>query len=91
LGLTTDAMPSGREHQIPPDRPQDHFGSKLPAFEGLVPRYLDRLSALGHPTASTRPRRHRKAATEPDAFLTPRRSPQNEGRPENGAYFPAVL
>ena len=26
-----------REHQIPPDRPQDHLGGELPAFEG-VPR-----------------------------------------------------
>ena len=27
-----------REHQIPPDRPQDHLGGELPAFEGLIPR-----------------------------------------------------
>src|SRR5580704_15552598 len=55
-----------RKHQIPPDRPQDHLGGELPAFEGLIPRYLDRLSPFGHPTASTRPDRRRKAATEPE-------------------------
>src|SRR6202161_4286861 len=49
-----------RKHQIPPDRPQDHLGGELPAFEGLIPRYLGRSSTLGHPTASTRPRRRRK-------------------------------
>ena len=27
-----------REHQIPPDRPQDHLGSELPPFEGSDPR-----------------------------------------------------
>jgi len=30
-------------------RPQDHLGGELPAFEGLIPRYLDRLSTLAHP------------------------------------------
>jgi hypothetical protein len=54
-----------RKHQIPPDRPQDHLGGELPALEGLIPRNLDRLSTLSHPTASTRSGLRRKPATEP--------------------------
>jgi hypothetical protein len=38
-----------REHQIPPDRPQDHLGVELPPFEGLILPYPDSLSTFGHP------------------------------------------
>jgi hypothetical protein len=63
--MSSRSRVADRKHPVPPDRPQDHLGGELPAFEGLIPRYLDRLSTLGHPTASTRQGRRRKAATEP--------------------------
>src|ERR1700722_10902313 len=59
-----------REHQIPPDSPQDHLGSELPPFEGPILPYLNRLSTSCHATASTRPGRRRKAATEPRYLLS---------------------
>jgi hypothetical protein len=43
-----------REHQIPPDRPQDHLGSERPPFEGPILLYLNRLPTSCRATASPR-------------------------------------
>jgi hypothetical protein len=53
------------EHQIPPDRAQDHRNGELPPLEGLILPHLSRLLSPRHGKACTRPHSRRKVATEP--------------------------
>jgi hypothetical protein len=53
------------KHQIPSDRPEDHLGGELAAFESLIWPYLSCLSTSSHAKACNRPVRQHKDATEP--------------------------
>ncbi len=54
-----------REHQVPPDCPEDHLGGELPTFEGLILPHRGHSPPSRHALVCTQPLGRRKAATEP--------------------------